>query len=375
MSPRLTVCAMVSNAEDRFEHWAERILEFADEFVVCVDSASADATLDMARSLADKVAVFAHTGVNLEIMDWGSHFAMGDWILWLDDDDLTHRDFPERVRPLLEDRSVTHYWQPYRWLVDDAGTLSWIRQFPWYPNPVVRLFRNIGGIFAHAGRHHSPFDVMGDARLLHDDELALWHSVFLIRDREALRTKVARYRAPGVSCEEYYLLDEAGPLTLEPAPADALIRDPSPEAQAEAARRRQRPAKPIDELPFADAATVRRYYGRHRDEAEIYAADYPSHDTPAAVPANQGASARVTVRNNSAYPWRAYGLRRGRVVLSYHWEHEGAGTLVRQGDISALPYNVEPGGEVTVDAGFWAPYEPGDYQLVWDLQREEVSWF
>lgn len=366
---------MVSNAEDRFEHWAERVLEFADEFVVCVDSASADGTLDLARSLADRVAVFDHSDVNFHVMDWASHLATGDWILWLDDDDLLHRDFPEHVGSLLEDRSVTHYWQPYRWLVDNGGSLSWIRQFPWYPNPVLRLFRNLGGVFGHAGRTHSPFDVIGDGRLLTCDELAVWHTVFLIRDQHALRAKVARYRGEGISCEEYYLLDEAGPLTLEPAPAAALLRDPSPQARAEADRRRQQTSGRNGQVLFADANTLRRGYGRHRHEAEIYAADYVDHATPATIPANQGASARVTVRNTSGYPWRASGLRQGRVALSYHWEHDGAGTLMRQGDVSALPHNVEPGEEVTIDAGIWAPYEPGLYRLVWDLQSEEVSWF
>lgn len=81
MSPRLTVCSTVSNAEDRFEHWAERVLEFADELVVCVDSASADGTLDLARSVADRVAIFEHADVNNQVMDWAANLASGDWIL------------------------------------------------------------------------------------------------------------------------------------------------------------------------------------------------------------------------------------------------------------------------------------------------------
>ena len=368
---------MVSNAEDRFVSWAERALEFADELVVCVDSASQDGTLDLACDVADRVATFEHTDDNFHVMDWAAHLATGDWILWLDDDDLLHRDFPAQIEPLLADRSVTHYWQPYRWLVDDDGTLSWIRQFPWYPNPVLRLFRNLGGIFAHAGRHHSPFDVQGDGRLLDGDELALWHTVFLIRDQEALRAKVARYRGAGISCEEYYLLDDAGPLALEPAPAAALIRDPTPQARARAeARRSRKPtAERSGEVAHADAATLRRSYARHRVEADIYSADYVRHQTPERVAANQGASAQVTVRNTSDLAWRAHGLRRGRVALSYHWEHGEAGELVRQGDVSALPDNVEPGEEVTIAAGLWAPYEPGTYHLVWDLQTEDVCWF
>ncbi len=91
--------------------------------------------------------------------------------------------------------------------------------------------------------------------------------------------------------------------------------------------------------------------------------------------ANQGASARVAIRNTSEYPWRATGAPTGRVALSYHWEHETAGTLLRQGDLSMLPHNVAPGEEVTVAAGIWAPYQPGPYTLVWDLLSENVGWF
>lgn len=376
MRSRLSVFAMVANAEDRFQHWVERVLEVADELVLCVDATSADGTLELARRYGDTVVEFEHPELNEHVLDHGARLATGDWILWLDDDELLHRDFPERIAPLLEDRSVTHYWQPCRWLVDDRGRLSWIRQFPWYPNPCLRLFRNLGGIFAHEGRAHSPFEVVGDGRVLEEDELAIWHTVFLIRDRVELQAKVARYRqTPGISCEEYYQLGDAGPVALEGCEAAAIIREATPAARAEAERRSQKWSASGREVPFVDGETLRRSYGRHRREADIFSAHYVDDDTPPTVPANQGASVRVSVRNTSDYEWRVSGAHTGRVVLSYHWEHEADGTLLRQGDVSLLPHNVAPGQEVTVAAGMWAPYEPGRYVLVWDLLAEDVNWF
>ncbi|HWG73633.1 MAG TPA: glycosyltransferase [Acidimicrobiales bacterium] len=365
---------MVSNVEDRFRHWAERVLEVADELVVCVDSASADGTLKLARSLADTVVEVEHQDVNQAVMDYGARLATGEWILWLDDDELLHQDFPDRVAPLLVDRSYTHYWQPCRWLVDDDG-LAWIRTFPWYPNLCLRLFRNLGGVFHHAGRTHSPFAVAGDGRIVDDDALAIWHTVFLIRDRQALEAKVAHYRTLGVSCEEYYLLPEAGPLNIEHVDAGAIIREASPEARADAERRWQRQRGADREVPFVDSAALRRSYARHRRQADIFAAEYLSDETPVHVAANQGITAEVTVRNTSGLAWRTSGLGPGRVVLSHHWEHDTAGVLVRNGDVSLLPHSVEPGETVTVVAGAWAPYEPGRYTLVWDLLAEDINWF
>jgi hypothetical protein len=61
--------------------------------------------------------------------------------------------------------------------------------------------------------------------------------------------------------------------------------------------------------------------------------------------------------------------------LSYHWVHPDYGMLLRDGDISILKTSVEPGTEIRVVAGLWAPYEPGRYQLQWDLRSEGGSWF
>ncbi len=116
------------------------------------------------------------------------------------------------------------------------------------------MFRNLGGIFSHAGRTHSPFEVLGDGRLLEADELAIWHTVFLIRDREALDEKVARYRETGLSCEEYYQLDEAGVLTYQPCDAGAIIREAAPEARAEAERRSRRWSASDRPIPRVDGA-------------------------------------------------------------------------------------------------------------------------
>lgn len=375
VAARLTVCTIVYNAEDRFQHWAERALEVADELVICVNAASTDATLELARAVGDTVVSYEHTGNNEGSMDYCAHLATGDWILWLDDDDLLHRDFPERVAPLLEDRSVTHYWQPYRWLVDEGDGLGWIRSFPWYPNPVLRLFRNLGGVYRHAALPHSAFEVAGDGRALDDDALAVWHTVFLIRDRQALKAKVERYRTLPISCEEYYLLDEARPLDVERVDPDAILRPATPAARKEAARRSQRYGDRPRPVPFVDRATLHRSYARHRQGADIFAADYLHDRTPTQVAANHGISTEVTVRNTSGLAWRTSGTGPGRVVLSYHWEHDAAGILVRRGDLSLLPHAVEPGEAVTVVAGAWAPYEPGRYTLVWDLLAEEVNWF
>jgi hypothetical protein len=381
----LTVCTMTSNAGDRLEAWSERVLEFADELVIFVDEASSDGTLAIARQVADRCAVFDHPAVNAQVMDRCARCATSDWILWLDDDEVMHRDFAAAVGDHLEDRWVTHLLLPYRWMIEADDSVRWIASYPWTPDPRLRMWRNIGSLFWHRGRPHSPFDVQGESRLLVGDELAIWHEDFLLRDRAARERKTGRYRRNNVgpSREEYYLWEEAAPLDLREFAVDAVIRPPLPVGAARAADPpppprpppRGRGAAPHGPVERIGMAEIHASSARNRPDTDIFAAEYQSHDGPVTIRANQGANVTVRVRNTSAHVWRSSGLHPGRVELSYHWEHDAAGQILRTGDTAVLAGDVGPGEVAVIEAGVWAPYEPGRYTLVWDLRAAGFNWF
>ena len=364
------------NSAERLEAWLLRVLEVADEVVLLVDDASSDATLDIARTYADAVHRVEHPPFIEWAMDWGMRRATGDWILWLDDDELLHPGFRAAIEPVLADRRLTHAYLQSRAVVESpGGGHGWLRQFPWYPDPRLRLVRNVGSVFRHRGRLHSPFEVDGDGVFLEADEVAIHHMDLLWRTRAEREAKVERYRGNNApSCEEYYLFEDyASALAVAPLDAQAILRDPAPDAVREGARRRARP--PAPEGPVLSLDAMRRHVAAQAPGAQVFSAEYLEHTVPATLGANRGHTARVTVRNTSEVPWRASGAAPGWVTLRYHWRHPERGLVLREGDRSLLPDTVAPGETVTLPAGFWTPFDPGAFLLELDLRCEGVGWF
>lgn len=97
------------NSADRLDHWLLRTLEFADEVVLLVDDSSTDATLDVARRYADIVHPYEHPPYIERAMDWCLRRASGDWVLWLDDDELMHAGFRDAIAPVLGDARLTRW--------------------------------------------------------------------------------------------------------------------------------------------------------------------------------------------------------------------------------------------------------------------------
>jgi hypothetical protein len=377
--PTLSVTGITWNSGNRLERWITRAREYADEVVLLVDESSTDDTYDIARDHADSVRLVEHPPYIEVYYDLALRHAQGDWILWLDDDEVMGRGLADTRDDLLSERSLTHYSLPYRWVVGDEaapdGTARWLTTFPWHPNPRPRLIRNIPSIFWHRGRLHSPLEIAGDGRILAPDEAVVYHLDLAWRSRAEREAKVARYRGNNApSCEEYYLYEDyAATLTSEPVP-EPLEREALPAGLAAAARRSQRgriePTLPRA-LVAAEQARVRRFW----DNAPLFSAEYAASTTPTEVLTNRGYAVEVTIRNTSPVPWRSSGPERGRISLGYHWLSPQHGVVLREGDRSTLAANVDPGATTTVQAGLWTPYEPGDYVLEWDLVSEGISWF
>lgn len=81
----------------------------------------------------------------------------------------------------------------------------------------------------------------------------------------------------------------------------------------------------------------------------------------------------LVVTNSGALPWRTTGSK--PVVLGARWQlADGRGEL--QDRLRwPLPRAVAPGETVTLDVALFAPTQPGDYRLIWDMVQEGVNWF
>ena len=372
---RLSICGTTKDSADRLDHWLLRTLEFADEVVLLVDDTSTDETLEIARSYADVVHVYEHAPFIERAMDWCLRRASGDWLLWLDDDELLHTDFRAAIEDVLADKRLTHAYLPSRAVVRTTGGYGWLRQFPWYPDWRLRLVRNVGSIFRHTGRLHSPIEVHGDGVTLDAGETSIYHFDLALRDRGAREAKVERYRGNGApSCEEYYLYedytDSDAVVTLD---ASAVVRPPTPAACEEGRRRKARPALEVGQSLTLDAMQV--HLAALTPRAALFGADYLHHGFPAALQTNRGQTGTVTLRNASPVPWRNSGAEPGWVSLRYHWRHPEHGMVLREGDHSLLPDAVAPGATVTLPVGIWTPFDPGSYTLELDLRAEGIGWF
>ncbi|MGH2379190.1 MAG: hypothetical protein ACRDGT_12035, partial [Candidatus Limnocylindria bacterium] len=78
----------------------------------------------------------------------------------------------------------------------------------------------------------------------------------------------------------------------------------------------------------------------------------------------------LTIRNTGQLPWL-----RGLVNVAYHWYDHRGRVSVWDGARSALPADVGPGKQATVDVRVLPPPRAGRFKLVYDLVWEGQWWF
>lgn len=94
-------------------------------------------------------------------------------------------------------------------------------------------------------------------------------------------------------------------------------------------------------------------------------------DEPPAIWVNGEAHVRVRVRNDGAETWTS----EGGDNLAYHWLDADGNVVHFDGRRTRLPEPVAPGESVELSARIRAPREAGDYQLQFEMLREEVRWY
>ena len=108
-----------------------------------------------------------------------------------------------------------------------------------------------------------------------------------------------------------------------------------------------------------------------------FGAQYELPPAPRTVGGGEVFGVPVTLHNTGSIAWRSAGALPTR--LSYHWyllPDGGDPRLVDfEGNRTALPDDVPPGGAVQVIGVVRAPPARGTYRLSWDLVQENVTWF
>jgi glycosyltransferase involved in cell wall biosynthesis/Tfp pilus assembly protein PilF len=131
---RLTLCMIAGNEEERLPRCLESVQGLVDEIVV-VDTGSTDRTVEIAKSFGAKLGYFEWCD------DWSAarnesiKLATGDWILWLDPDDILPVEMHSKIRAAMARGKGGQ--AAYFFVLDDQGyepvTCLQLRLFPNVP--------------------------------------------------------------------------------------------------------------------------------------------------------------------------------------------------------------------------------------------------
>lgn len=217
--PSVSAMVITRNGAERLEACLESIQTsgFADEIVVCVDRRSTDDTLAAARRFTTSVNILDADGFSI---DWAygrvAESCKGDFVLYLDDDELLRGDWDRRhFERLVAYNDLTHFWIPRRWAVPKQ---RFIAQHPWHPDLQMRLFRNDSRLITWPTRIHEHVSVQGPSLVWPDGWIE--HRNLVVTTREQREEKCRGYRTqrPDHHLSGMYLYEDHDPATL---PLDA----------------------------------------------------------------------------------------------------------------------------------------------------------
>ncbi len=186
--PRLSVVTFTDAPAHLVATALRRVRSVAHEVIVAVDDRVDPETLGPLGDVADQVvrAEFVHP---LEAnLAWLHGLATGDWVLRLDGDDLVSDALLRRLSTPGWDHGITHAFVQYRWVWGGPDRI--LDQAPWWPDPALRLIRNLPGIARFPHEAHAVAEVAGAARFLDEP---LYHLDLALRDETTRATKVAGY--------------------------------------------------------------------------------------------------------------------------------------------------------------------------------------
>jgi hypothetical protein len=345
---------LTRNGVERLPSVLANVALFADEIVVGVDDSSTDETLAFARSHADVVFRFEHSGLFDGARMHFFEVASGDWILSLDDDEAMDGTFVDIVAELLAGDAYTHYYFPRKWVVHrDASKLQYARAMPWFPDWQPRMVRNDRRLVFHPASAHSGFRVVGSPCYETRTSILHFEHVLLTEEERGRKVFDRRDRAGGWEYEEYYASIPPSVLADAPAPTP-------PNGDAAPSKRRARAVEgvilaPTDVLP-PWRATLRVAL-------------------PDRVRPGETTFATVTAENTGALRWVPPGDLWPRLYFSYHLFDVQGKVVLWDGDRTPVGRIVDPGDDAEFLVLFRAPESPGTYDVEWDMVSEGECWF
>ena len=155
---------------------------WADERLVIVDSATTDATEQLARAAGARVVVRKWQGWPNQ-RNAALEMATGDWLLFVDGDERVPPSLAREVRATVAEAGETAgYWIPRRNVI--AG--EWVRHAGWWPDRQLRLLRRPGARYDEGVAVHEVATLDGPAGTLSEPLLHLnYDTLSEFREKQA----------------------------------------------------------------------------------------------------------------------------------------------------------------------------------------------
>ncbi len=144
---KLSACIVCCNEKNNIADCLKSV-SFADEIIV-VDSFSADNTVEIARQFTDNVFQQEYLG-QVGQKNFAISKARGEWIFSIDADERVTEDLRKKITEIISAPSPANgYLFPRK----NYFLGKWMRCGGWYPDHVLRLFRNGKGKFGGVDPH------------------------------------------------------------------------------------------------------------------------------------------------------------------------------------------------------------------------------
>lgn len=352
----------------------EGVRRIADQIVVGADDRVSESDLGWYGSIADKLVTFPFTGSN-QFRAYLRQHATGDWILFLDGDELASAELLSRIPDLVLSRDIGAFALTTRWVY--PAPESWLDASPWNPHWNVRLCRNDDMLWFPSTKHTGPFYAgptqRVDAPLIHLDLLLNSH-----QDRIA---KVAKYDEESIGIvvdgrpinRAFYLPEESEKISLAPmvdVDSRAVVRS------LKALRSPSRPLARHSGIPVARATKVdiERTLPWTPFADEDAQAEIEIVEAPVSVLAGTHFLVRLRVTNRGGRVWPSAADRRPAIRCTYRWRADG-GVVVADGLRTLLPHPLRPNSSTDMDLLVQAPMNSGEYRLLPDIVAEGDCWF
>ena len=370
----LSVCCITRGPTRRVALQLGLLRPVASEIVVAVDDRVDRELLEPLVELADDLVLYPYEEPVDRPVGWVHALCGGDWILWLDDDEIPSQRLLAELERLVAARDVTHYWLTRRWLYGDPRTM--LDESPWVPDYQLRLVRNDPALLWFPGVTHWPIEAMGPHRYV---EAPIFHTDLLLNPLERRREKSSRYerQEPGKRVDgwpvnnAYYLPEDRNELALARVPDEDV---PSIEAALGGDPWGARSLLPR-ELRQATREEVDRHWHGRPPTPELYRARLEVVREPVEIAARETRAVDVRVTNEGGHVWPPGTRGFPELRVSYRWKGPDGAVVVDAGLRTPFPHAVRPGETALVPVDVTAPPDPGRYVLELDVVHEHVRWF